>query len=223
MSISESAAGEVVKVDRVPRGNQVRFIRKRATQSEMGIKALSNAPRDLHNEAKLAVIAKLAMMGFRQDEIAKKIGLSEPTISQSLTEIRRRWLETALVSYDTMKAAELAKINEIERQQWDEIEALRNEEAEEKRKSWWTKRNNAAYGRVMWCVEQRCKLFGLYAPQEVISWKAEAAQAGYDPDTIYKILVHEMSHIIDGTARIVEPEPVVEEDEYGDADASSSD
>jgi transcriptional regulator with XRE-family HTH domain len=188
----------------VPKGTGVRFIRKRATQQEMGVLALSSAPRDLHKEARLAMVAKLAIIGLTQVEIAEKMGLSQPTISQSLTEIRRRWLETSLVSYDTMKSAELAKINEIERQQWDEIEELRLAEEEEKRKAWWAKRNNAAYGRVMWCVEQRCKLFGLYAPQEVISWKAEAAQAGYDPDTIYRILVHEMSTIIDGTAKVVE-------------------
>ena len=207
----------------VPKGSAVRFIRKRATQQEMGVLALSNSPRDLHKDARLAMVAKLAIMGWTQDQIAEKMGVSQPTISQSLTEIRRRWLETSLVSYDTMKSAELAKINEIERQQWDEIEALRGEEADEKRTSWWAKRNNAAYGRVMWCVEQRCKLFGLYAPQEVISWKAEAAQAGYDPDTIYRILVHEMSTIIDGTAQLVErPAEVVEQETDHDDDADAS-
>ncbi len=207
----------------VPKGNEVRFIRKRATQQEMGVRAFSNGPRDLHNEAKLAMVAKLALMGMTQGEIAEKMGVKVPAISRQLTEIRRRWLETSLVSYDTMKSAELAKINEIERQQWDEIEALRGEEADEKRKSWWAKRNNAAYGRVMWCVEQRCKLFGLYAPQEVISWKAEAAQAGYDPDTIYRILVHEMSTIIDGTAQLVErPAEVVEQETDDDHDADAS-
>jgi len=204
----------------IPRGNEVRFIRKRATQQEMGVKAISNAPRELHYEARLAMVAKLAMMGLSQEQIAEKMEVKVQAISRQLTEIRRRWLEASLVSYDTMKSAELARINEIERQQWVEIEQLRDEEADEKRKAWWAKRNGAAYGRVMWCVEQRCKLFGLYAPQEVISWKAEAAQAGYDPDTIYRILVHEMSTIIDGTARIVEPEQV--EIVEHDADASAS-
>jgi len=71
-------------------------------------------------------------------------------------------------------------------------------------------------------VEQRCKLFGLYAPQEVISWKAEAAQAGYDPDTIYRILVHEMSTIIDGTATIVDRPVEVEDNNYADGDSDSN-
>lgn len=161
----------------------------------------------LNAEARIAIVAQLAIQGLTQDEIGERLGLTQQAISLDLQEARRRWLDASIVAYDTMKAGELARVNEIERQQWNELDALRQEEEDERRKAWWGARQKNAYNRIMWCVEQRCKLFGLYAPQEIVNWKAEAAQHGYDADTIYRILVHEMSNIIDGQVKAL-PEPV---------------
>lgn len=174
----------------------------------------------LNAEARIAVVAQLAIQGLTQAEIGEKVGVTFDIVSRDLSEARRRWLDASIVAYDTMKAGELARVNEIERQQWVELDALGKEEDDERRKSWWTTRQKNAYNRIMWCVEQRCKLFGLYAPQEIVNWKAEAAQHGYDPDTIYRILVHEMSNIIDGQAKPVLLEPVA--GQVNDDDTSAS-
>ena len=181
-------------------------------QSNSGPFSLS---AQLNTEARIAVVAQLAIQGLTQSEIAEKLDIDQAAVSNHLSEARRRWLDASIVAYDTMKAQELARINEIERQQWNELSALNDDDDDERRKSWWTTRQKNAYNRIMWCVEQRCKLFGLYAPQEVINWKTEAAQHGYDPDTIYRILVNEMSNIIDGQAHVM-PQTQVSDDDASD-------
>ena len=158
----------------------------------------------LRREGRAAQAAALTLRGLTQEEVAEQLGIGRQTVAEDLKLVRKTWLDSSLVAYDAIRAEQLAKLNEIERRQWEAIEALEAVEGEKAEGDWWYKRHNAAWTRIVWAFEQKCKIFGLYAPQEVISWKAEAQAQGFDPETIYRVLVHEMANIIDGQVTVVQ-------------------
>lgn len=151
-------------------------------------------------ESMAARASMLTLQGKTQEEIAGELGVSLAEVRALVRTVRKHWLDSSLVAYDAVRAEQLAKLEAIERKQWETIESLEQVEGEKAEGDWWYKRHNAAWTRIIWAFEQKCKIFGLYAPQEVISWKAEAQAQGFDPETIYRVLVHEMANIIDGTA-----------------------
>lgn len=70
-----------------------------------------------------AIASALYLKGRSQMVIAEKLGLTQATISRELKLIREAWQESALVSMDTKKNKELAKIDLLEVQAWDSWEA----------------------------------------------------------------------------------------------------
>lgn len=170
----------------------------------------------LRREGRAAQVATLTLRGLTQEEVAEQLGVGKQTVAEDLKLVRKTWLDSSLVAYDAIRAEQLAKLNEIERRQWETIEALEAVEGEKAEGDWWYKRHNAAWTRIVWAFEQKCKIFGLYAPQEVISWKAEAQAQGFDPETIYRVLVQEMANIIDGSATPMQvTEVIASNGQYG--------
>lgn len=161
-------------------------------------------------------IAALYLRGKTQHEIAEALispdrgyVLSQQMISYDLKQIQAVWRQSQMVDVDEIKGRELARIDRLEVQYWDawersqdnaEIEITR---ASGKRKGGndatpeqieRTKRvegrvgNPAFLAGVQWCIEQRCKIFGLYAPER-IEWRKEASENGIDPGGIFNELV----------------------------------
>jgi len=127
------------------------------------------------------VIARLYLQGKTQAEIAIQIGVSRVQISYDLKAIQNEWREKRFRDIDQMKADQLAKIDEIEREAWnawrrsqeDKVVSVAERVVDEAERSKTSLRKEGQAGdprfleRVSWCVEQRLKIFGFYAPTKL--------------------------------------------------------
>ncbi len=64
-------------------------------------------------------VAKLWAMGYPHEAIAKRVGVSRPTITQDLLKLREDWRLSAVLDIDERKGQELAKIDTLEAEAWD--------------------------------------------------------------------------------------------------------
>ena len=159
--------------------------------------AANRAPAD--RDADRAAIAEAYLRGVPQYQIALDRGLTETTVSRDLAWLHAQWAARYADALDAHKAAELAKIDALERTYWQEWEASRTEhkrttqhaeagtqgQPTPKRATVTTERRdgNPAYlAGVQWCIERRCKLLGLDAP-------ARAEVTGKDGAPLYKVYI----------------------------------
>lgn len=142
-------------------------------------------------EQRQVAIAKLFLAGKTQVEIGAALGISQPVVSRNLTRLRETWLALSLRDFDERKAEELAKINEVERNAWEQFEASKADSREssqctdadgkpkETRNKRKTQTANARYlETVLDCIDRRVRLLGLDAPLKV----AKTDMAGRDLD-----------------------------------------
>ena len=127
-------------------------------------------------ERDLERITSLYLTGKTQQAIADEIGVSREQIKYDLLTIKRRWRESTLIDINEAKHRELDRLDELERTYWDAwIKSCgeRTKTRQEKTgigigKASVEKENllgNPAYlAGVQSCIEQRCKIIGLYAP-----------------------------------------------------------
>jgi len=147
--------------------------------------------------------------------------LSMSAINYDINVIRKQWIESYLEDINAAKAKELARIDRIEMAAWDawelskrtvtktEKERTENEQVGKtglafqkhrkvKAKTTETERDaDKEFMKVIqWCVEQRCKILGINAPQRYdISWKKQAEAAGFDPEKVKTDLINQfVSH-----------------------------
>ena len=127
------------------------------------------------------LVADLYLSGMVQALIAERLGCSQPTVHRDLKALQKAWLESALIDIDEAKARELAKVDKLEREYWtawerscEDAETVRQKgapgaegiktESIEK-----TSKGQAGDPRflagVQWCIERRCKIIGIDAPQ----------------------------------------------------------
>lgn len=124
-------------------------------------------------------ISDLYLQGWIQVDIAAEVGASQSTVSNDLKAIQKEWLVSSLHDFDEAKARELARIDRVEREAWAawersqlDAETVTEEVASDsakKRAKRQTKTegrdgDSAFLTRVGWCIEQRCKILGLYSP-----------------------------------------------------------
>lgn len=135
-------------------------------------------------EYDLERMSALYLTGKTQREIGEIIGVTQQQVNYDLKKLRKRWQESMIANINEVKNRELARIDELERTYWEAWDASRGE----RRRTLVTKRGTGGDDRtraqiitevsegdprflqgVQWCVEQRCKIIGLYAPakQEV--------------------------------------------------------
>ncbi len=127
-------------------------------------------------------VATLYLKGWTQANIAKQFGVSQQRISQDIKAIRKEWLNSALRDFDTMKEQELRRIDVLESEYWEQYEASKQDKetttkeaigvGESKRhkvKVTTVKRDgDPRYLQgVQWCVEQRCKILGIYEASKI--------------------------------------------------------
>lgn len=165
-----------------------------------------------------ADIAGMYLRGMNQWEIAKalasdperKYELSRQSISRDLKLIKSRWVQMSVASIAELKARELAKLDELERESWrawerstqerkktrtgrkvtgglqavaDQRTAGPSKQAQADTVDVWREEQQGDprfLTTVMDCIDRRCKLLGLDAPQkhewqnivERIPWEA---------------------------------------------------
>lgn len=64
-------------------------------------------------------IARLYLQGVTQEAIGEKLGIDQSNVSRHLAAIRDDWRKSAVSDYNEIKAAELAQINEVQRNAWE--------------------------------------------------------------------------------------------------------
>jgi hypothetical protein len=165
-----------------------------------------------------SLVARLYLQGETQQAIADAINdryanqeievkLSRITIRNDIEWVRKQWLESSLVDIDEAKAVELAKIDRLEVEYWDawqqskkDAETRIAEQSKGGKFGDTTKAVSKKVGQVgnhkflqgvQWCIEQRVKIFGMHAPQQVdISWRRETdEQAVIRADELFELRV----------------------------------
>lgn len=153
--------------------------------------------RDLKIAARRQSTAEMYLSGKTQAQIAQKWGVTQQTISLDLKWIHAEWVANAQINFGEAKARELARIDRLEREYWQAWE--RSVGIHEKRLSE-SKTGEASYERdqvvseelvgdaryldgVRWCIEQRLKIFGVYAAEKYeLSWRQAAQRDGLSED-----------------------------------------
>jgi len=136
-------------------------------------------------------IAGLYLEGQLQADIAEAVGVSQSTVSNDLKAIQQEWLQSSLMDFNEARAQEIAKIDRLEREYWaawqrscedaetstqkvkGKLQKYQDDSgkfvAEQPAEATKTSREQAGDPRflsgVQWCIERRCKLLGIDAPQ----------------------------------------------------------
>jgi hypothetical protein len=140
----------------------------------------------LERERDLRRTAALYLRGLTQEEIAQRLQVSRQQISYDLKVLQRRWQASTLADFNGKKAAELAKVDELERTYWEAWErscSAREVTTQERtqggdghtdearlkagvRKE--QRDGNAEFLRgVERCIELRCKILGAFAAVKI--------------------------------------------------------
>jgi len=127
-------------------------------------------------------IADLYLRGELQVAIAEEVGISQTTVSRDLKALQAEWLKSSLIDYNEVKAQELARIDTLEREYWqawqrscEDAETIRKKKAEiagvKRKEIVTTAKGQVGDPRfltgVQWCIERRCKVLGIDAPDKV--------------------------------------------------------
>lgn len=124
---------------------------------------------------RLQGVARGYLRGMTQVELAAEYGVSQGTISKDLAALRAMWLESALVDFDEARQVALAKIDHLEAEYWAAWETSKTERVKtatgktdkgtSARVEKEQRDGNPQYlAGVQWCIAERIKLLGLYAP-----------------------------------------------------------
>lgn len=99
------------------------------------------------------------LQGWTQRKIADALGVTQQQVSYDLQQIRAEWKERTALALDEHKTCELAKIDNMESGYWQQWQNSID-----------TSEHKSGYvgylDGVQWCIEQRCKILGLYAPTQ---------------------------------------------------------
>jgi hypothetical protein len=140
----------------------------------------------LERERDLRETAALYLHGLTHHEIAQRLKVSRQQIGYDLKVLQRRWQESALADFNAKKAAELARVDELERTYWEAWERScqsrevttqertqgGESQAEEARLKAGVRKEqrdgNPEFLRgVERCVEMRCKITGAFAALKI--------------------------------------------------------
>ncbi len=133
------------------------------------------------------IISRLYLESRLQADIAAHLSelrdykISQQLLSYDLKRISQRWIKEQIDNFDEMKARELTKIDQAERNAWEawqksrkktRVVVTRGRKAKAQETVERTVREEEKSGDprylsvVLSCVQERCKLRGLYSPQK---------------------------------------------------------
>jgi len=155
----------------------------------------------LERERDLRETAALYLRGLTQHEIAQRLNISRQQISYDLKVLLRRWQESALADFNAKKAAELARVDELERTYWEAWERscqAREVTTQEKTQGGEAKADEARLKAgvrkeqrdgnpeflrgVERCVELRCKITGAFAALKIAPTTPNGEEAWHAND-----------------------------------------
>ena len=134
------------------------------------------AQRQAKALARQEEIARLYVRGMTQYQIAEKLGTTRDVVSRVMQDVRKRWKESMVASYDEKISQQLAKYDAVEAAAWEGWErSLRNDVTKTKekiedpdgtttknKKSESEQSGNPAFLAVInKTIENRCRLLGL--------------------------------------------------------------
>jgi len=134
----------------------------------------------MQREADLVIVARLYLQKQTQAEIGRQLGLSQQQIGYDLKTLQKRWQESSVISIDTRKAEELARIDRLERVYWDawerSLEAFKSttqtaEGTGDSRRNRGTIKTEERDGDprylegIRWCIQKRVDIIGIDAPK----------------------------------------------------------
>ena len=153
--------------------------RERASKVPFNSSTKTKSP----TESQLALLetAQLYVSGFKQSEIAEKLGVSQPMVSKRLTSIRKQWAKETVENYNQWIFEQLARIDALELHYWSEFrksqEPLKVTTTRSRQGTTQTldayirteeRTGNSVYlAGVMSCIQERSKLLGLYKPERL--------------------------------------------------------
>jgi hypothetical protein len=125
-------------------------------------------------------VAESYLRGRRQYEIAEAEGVVDSVITKDLQAIRKKWRESSVRDFDEHVSRELDKIDLLEREHWEAWERSKKEKTVSRTSKKTGKNpadeasiekqqrdgNPAFLEGVLKCIERRCKLLGLDAPEK---------------------------------------------------------
>lgn len=148
---------------------------------------------ELEREQRRAEIARLYLTGLPQWKIGKALNIDTSQVNTELATLRERWRAAAIRDFDELRSQEVAKIDQVEVEFWQAWERSKQakQKTSTKRKTGENPSDEAgvvreeSYGDprfldgVLKCVEKRCQLFGLNAPNRIVL--DPAGKANYGP------------------------------------------
>jgi hypothetical protein len=160
-----------------------------------------SSAEELAIESRRSQVATLFLQGIRrQGELAQRLGVDRSTISRDLKVLNGRWKEAAVRDLDAAKGQELERIDLLEQQYWAawerskqgrETTTTEQVTGEDGDRTKAAIRKEEQHGDpryldgVQRCIEQRCKLLGLNAPQKI----APTTPDGREP---YRLTVEDL-------------------------------
>src|SRR5262249_55574586 len=164
--------------------------------------------KPLERERDLRDVAALYLHGLTQHEIAHRLNVSRQQIAYDLKRLQRRWQESALADFQAKKAAELAKVDELERTYWEawerscqirevtttELTQASESPTEDSRRKAGVRKEprdgNAEFLRgVERCIELRCKITGAFAALKIAPTTPDGEEAWHaEPGEINAVL-----------------------------------
>lgn len=181
----------------------------------------SNAPKrtKAEREHDLVFIADRYLRQYTQVEIRDALNaernydLSRSQIKYDIKKIHQRWLKSSLVDFGKVKVRELARIDRLEREYWtawneskedQEINTTSRSNGRHPSEKAEVKRigqvgNPRFLDGVQWCIEQRMKIFGFYAPSQVrIDWRRQLEAQGINAGELFDELVGKYVEALEG-------------------------
>lgn len=133
-------------------------------------------------------VASLYLQGWTQAAIGDKLGLARQQIGYDLKAIQKEWLKSSLIDFNEARARELSKIDNLEVTYWESFskslspkktetaKSTTGPDGQQERSEFSAKEEQQVGDKrfldgVAWCIDRRCKLFGLDAPSQVrVGW-----------------------------------------------------
>jgi len=150
-------------------------------------------------------IARLYLQGCLQADIAKKVGLAQSTVCRDIQVLHKKWLLDANKDFDKAKAAEIAKIDDLEmtyhdawmRSKEDAVTVTVKEYQDGETETTTVTKGQVGDSRFLSgiheCIDKRCKIFGLETVNVNLrsDWQGEALEQGLNPDELFEEYVSE--------------------------------
>ena len=137
-----------------------------------------------------SAIMRLTLKGWQQKAIAVELNLSDATVSRDMRDVREALKKSRLNDVKALFARELAKIDLMETEAWAAWDASKGElvtsvttaQEEKGKKAQVKKQQRTGDPRyletIKWCIAERLKLFGFYAPDKLdLTSKGESLNA----------------------------------------------